>query len=133
MKNYWSTAYKGVTKEQSKDTGMALVLLLLLGAYLLGRRGFVVGAIIVHVVNMTAPQLFRPAAVIWFGFAHVLGLVVSRVVLTIIFFAVVTPMAAWRRLTGADSLQLKALRASRGSVMFERNHRYTGKDIEQPY
>ena len=131
MKNNWSTAYRRVTKEQSKDTGMALVLVLLLAAYMLGRRGFVLAAIIVQVVNMTAPQLFRPAAVLWFGFAHVLGILVSRVVLTMVFFTVVTPVAAWRKLFGADSLQLKAFKASRGSVMHERNHRYTGKDLEQ--
>ena len=131
MKNLWSTAYRGITREQSKDTGMALVLLLLLATYALGRKEFIAGAIIVHVVNMTAPQLFRPVAVLWFGLAHVLGTVVSRVILTVVFFVVVTPMAVWRRLTGADSLQLKGFKTSRGSVMYERNHRYTGKDLEQ--
>ena len=128
MKNYWSTAYKGVTKEQSKDTGMALVLLLLLGAYLLGRRGFVVGAIVVHVVNMTAPQVFRPAAAIWFGVSHVLGH--GRI-----------PGDSDRHLlrrrharggVAQDHRRGFAAAAGRsrrrsGSVMHERNHTYTAR------
>ena len=134
MTGYWrNTLNTNVTKEQARDTGMALVLLSLIVWFLTGRDALVVAAVVLHVVNMTAPQLYRPAAVVWFGLSHVLGSVVSKVILTAVFFVVVTPIGLLRRLLGADSLQLKAFKAGHGSVMHRRDHTYTGKDIEEPY
>src|SRR4026209_1816958 len=112
---------------------MAIVLIFLLAALARKKFGYVDIAILVHVINMIVPQVFRPAAVVWFGFSHVMGNVVSQVIMAIVFFLVVTPMAVWRRLSGADALQLKPFKAGRGSVMEQRNHTFTGKDIEQPY
>jgi hypothetical protein len=121
------------TRDQAKDTGMALVLILFIVWLFRRRDGYIMVALVMQVVNMTAPQLFRPAAVLWFGLSHVLGAVMSRVLLSVVFFAVVTPVGMWRRLTGADSLQLKAFGRGKGSVMKERNHTFVGKDLEQPY
>ena len=118
---------------RARDTGMALVLLLLLVWYFTGQDAFVLGAALLHVLNMTAPQVYRPAAVVWFGLSHVLGAVVSRVVLTGVFFGVVMPVGLLRRAFGADSMQLKAFKAGRGSVMDRRDHTFTGKDLEHPY
>jgi len=112
---------------------MAVVLVCLLVALARRKYGWIDLAILVHLMNMIAPQAFRHLAVIWFGFSHVLGNIVSRVVVGIIFFVVVTPIGVWRRLSGADPLQLKPFKAGRGSVMEVRNHTYIGKDIEKPY
>jgi len=121
------------TRDQARDTGMAVVLIFLI-AFLAGRKlGYLYLAIASHVINMVTPQVFRPAAVVWFGFSHVMGNVVSRVIMAIVFFLVVTPIGMWRRLSGADALLLKPFKAGRGSVMEVRNHTFTGKDIEQPY
>jgi polyferredoxin len=122
-----------MTKEQSKDTGMALVLILLLVWGYTRHDAFVLTAIGLHVVSMTVPQVFRPAAVVWFGLSHILGAVVSRLILGGVFFVVVTPVAIWRRVFKLDSLQLREFKTGQGSVMKERNHTYTGKDLEQPY
>jgi multisubunit Na+/H+ antiporter MnhG subunit len=112
---------------------MALVLLSLIVWFLTRRDAFVQIAVALHVVNMTAPQVFRPAAVVWFGLSHVLGLVVSKVILAVVFFVVVTPIGLLRRMLGADAMQLKAFKAGHDSVMHQRNHTFTGKDIEAPY
>jgi hypothetical protein len=129
----WKVATGQATREQAKDTGMAAVLVLLIIALAQRSHRWMAAAMVVHVINMTAPQIFRPAAVIWFGFSHLLGAVVSTVVLAAIFFGVVTPLAVVRRLMGADSLRLKAFKAGRTTVMRERNHTFVGKDLEQPY
>jgi len=121
------------TNAQARDTGMAMVLILLLFAFFQGRNGYVLAAIGVHVLNMTAPQAFRPAAVVWFGMSHLLGTVASKILLAVVFFVIVTPVGLVRRLLGADSLQLQTFKAGRSSVMNVRNHTFTGKDIEQPY
>ena len=134
MKQFLSRILRGdATREQAKDTGMALVLILFIVWFFRRGDGYVVAALVMQVVNMTAPQVFRPAAVLWFGLSHVLGAVMSRVLLSVVFFVVVTPVGVWRRMTGADALQLKAFGRGKGSVMKERNHTFVGKDLEQPY
>jgi len=122
-----------ITRDQSRDTGMAMVLLLLLAQVTLDRSGFLVAAIVVHIVNMTAPQVFRPVAVVWLGLSHLIGAIVSRVLLSIVFTLVVTPVGLLRRVAGKDSLRLRAFKASDESVMVQRNHTCAAGDLEKPY
>lgn len=122
-----------ITKDQSRDTGMAMVLLCLFVFLARKREGWLFAAIGLHVVNMIAPQVYKPVAVVWLGFSEFLGNISSKVLLSIVFFGVVTPIGVLRRLAGKDSLKLRAFKASQESAMWERNHKFTGKDIEQPY
>jgi hypothetical protein len=134
MKSLFSTILGAkITKEQSRDTGMALVLLLLLFRLVIINAALLPCAIVVLVVNMTVPQVFRPVAVLWLGLAHVLGTIMSRIVLTIVFFFVVTPVALVRKLSGRDALRLAAFKAGTDSVMLARNHTFTVRDLEKPY
>jgi hypothetical protein len=121
------------TVGQARDTGMALVLILLILSLRTGGQRYVVGALIVQVVNMSLPSIFKPAAVVWLSFSHLLGAVMSRIILSAVFFAVVAPIGLARRALGIDSLQLRQFKKGRGSVMLERNHSFTGADIEHPY
>jgi hypothetical protein len=122
-----------ITKDQSRDTGMAMVLLLLIVFATRKREGYLIGAMVLHVLNMIVPQIYRPVAVVWLGFSDLLGAVVSKVMLSIVFFGIVTPIGIFRRLAGKDSLKLRAFKASKDSVMIERNHTFVGQDLEKPY
>ena len=82
---------------------------------------------------MIVPQAYRPVAVLWLGLAHLLGTVVSRIILTVVFLVVVTPIGLVRRMLGVDSLKLREFKKDDGSVMHERNHRFTPEDIQRPY
>jgi hypothetical protein len=125
--------FKKMTKDQSRDTGMAMVLLLLL-VYLKTRRdGWLYVALALHVVNMIVPRVYAPIAVIWLGFSHILGTLMSKILLSILFFGLVTPIGVLRRLFGKDSLKLRAFRASRESAMQVRNHLFVSRDLEKPY
>jgi hypothetical protein len=122
-----------ITKDQSRDTGMAMVLLLLILYIRTKRDGILLAAIALHVVNMMVPRIFAPIAVVWLGFSHLLGAVMSKILLSVLFFGVVTPIGILRRLFGKDSLKLRAFKASDESVMSVRNHTFVGRDIEKPY
>lgn len=124
---------KEISKDQSRDTGMAVVLLLLLVFASKKREGYLLAAIVLHVVNMAVPQVYKPLAVVWLGFSELLGAVMSKVLLSIVFFGVVTPIAIFRRLAGKDSLKLRAFKKSKDSVMVERNHTFAARDLERPY
>ena len=130
----WLTFLPAATKEQSKDTGMALVLICLLLLLTRKQGAYLYAALALQVINMTAPQLFRPAAAVWFALSHLLGSVMSRILLTAVFFIIVTPLGWFRRVVlRTDSLQLYRFKQSRESVMHTRNHTFTAKDIEHPF
>ena len=124
---------KKITKDQSQDTGMAMVLLLLILFASRKREWLLFGALALHVLNMIVPRIYRPVAVVWLGLSELLGIVSSKVLLSIVFFGVVTPIGILRRLFGTDSLKLRAFKASQDSVMLERKHKFSGGDMERPY
>lgn len=121
------------TKEQAKDTGMALVLILLLISLMQQDSFYTKVATVVLVLDMTFPTLFKPAAIVWLGLSNLLGLVIPRLLLSLVFIFVVTPMGLLRRLAKRDSLQLRSFKQGRDSVMTERNHTYKASDLEKPY
>jgi len=122
-----------INKDQSRDAGMAIVLLLLLLDLRMKREGLLLGAMALHILNMTVPQIYRPVAIAWFGLAHALGTMTSKILLSILFFGVVTPIGMLRRLIGKDSLKLREFKASEESALLARNHLFLGQDLEKPY
>jgi hypothetical protein len=82
---------------------------------------------------MIVPQVFRPVAVLWFGLAHLLGAVASRVLMFIVFALVVTPIGLIRRVLGRTRCACARFRAGNESVMVVRNHTFTASDLEKPY
>jgi hypothetical protein len=97
------------------------------------REGLLFATMGLHVLNMTVPQIYRPVAVFWLGLSDLLGAVVPKILLGIVFFAVVTPIGLFRRLLGKDALKLRAFKVSEGSVMLQRNHVFIGQDLARPY
>lgn len=124
---------KAVTREQSKDTGLAMLLILLLAGLFTGNMLFVRLSVPVLLLVMIVPQWFYPLAVVWFGISNVMGTVMSQLLLTLVYFIVVFPIGLIRRLSGADTLRLRAFKKGRETVMHIRNHLYTSSDIEKPY
>jgi len=121
------------TKDQARDTGMALVLICLIAAYWGHHPRFLPLAMVILILTMAAPQIFRPLAVFWFGLSHIMGNVVSKVVLSLVFFLVVTPIGLMRRWAGKDSLQLRQWKKDQGSVFVTREGVIQAEDLENPY
>jgi hypothetical protein len=124
---------KTTPRDRSRDTGLAMVLLLLIAHAATGRDGFTTAALVVLVLAMTAPLLFRPLSVVWFGFSHVLGTVMSKVLLAAVFYLILTPIGVARRLLGHDSLRLRAFKSGDASVLQQRGHVFAAGDLEKPY
>jgi hypothetical protein len=124
---------KKITKDQSRDTGMAMVLLALLLGFLTEARGFFTLAVVLLVVTMAVPAFYRAIAFLWLGLSHILGTIVSRILLTVVFFVMVLPVGLLRRVMGKDSLQLRKFSVGRESVMKVRDHVYVPSDIDKPY
>lgn len=122
-----------VSDEQCKDSGLALVLIALILSMVFSPHYLLPIGIGLLVVTMTVPTLFRPFARIWFGFSHALGTLVSRMLLTLLFYGLVTPVGCIRRVLGKDSMQLKKWKRGKVSVFNDRDHLFTRQDLDHPY
>jgi hypothetical protein len=59
------------------------------------------------VVGFTVPSILHPFNVVWMKFAMVLNMIVSPIVMGLLFFLTVTPMAILVRIMGKDLLRLR--------------------------
>ncbi|MCX5785138.1 MAG: SxtJ family membrane protein [Elusimicrobia bacterium] len=87
---------------------------------------------------LLAAALFfkKTAAVIadgWLKFGHTFGTINSRIILTLVFYLALTPLAFIKKLfSGGDTLKLK--KKSAGESYYEpRNHLYVPTDLEKPW
>jgi hypothetical protein len=71
-----------------------------------------VAAVAALLLAWRAPQLLTPLARGWLWLGHLLGYVNTRVILALVFFVVITPVALLFRLLGRDALRLKVVKAS---------------------
>lgn len=62
-----------------------------------------------------------------------IGGLISKLVLTLIFFLVVFPIGLIRRILGTDLLRLREFKKSNDSVLINRNHEYSIDDLKRPY
>lgn len=101
------------TKKQLRDFGLVMTVpLALIGAYLwwkgrgaypylLGAAGFFL------VTGLLVPQILRPIEKVWMKLAEIMGAVMSRVILTLAFYLMITPFGFLLKLMGKDLLDLQ--------------------------
>ena len=103
-------------KESKKDLrkfGLTIGIVLLIITSLLfyfGRTNYYIWGILAAVfilAGLLAPMLLKPFNKIWMGFSIILGFITSRIILIVLFYLIITPIALVFRLTGKDPLDLK--------------------------
>jgi len=67
---------------------------------------FIISGVLI-VITLLAPKLLTPFNKAWYQLGLLLGKVVSPIVLGVIFFIVITPVAIVTRLAGRDALKLR--------------------------
>ena len=66
----------------------------------------------------------------WMKLALALGFINSKILLSIVFFVFLMPVAFLQRLVSGDKLQLKRKKEEEGGYYAERNYTYQKKDLE---
>jgi hypothetical protein len=118
-----------ITKKQCVEFGQVATLVVLIFALHYKNDHWVAAAFVLILFTIILPVIFYPFALVWFGLSELLSIVSPAIILTIIFFLIVTPMGLIRRLLGKDSMRLKQFKKDRQSVMIDRNHLYTESDF----
>ncbi len=121
------------TQTYCKDTGLIIVLVLLLTSYWKNSLALILPAMGALIAAMTIPIIFLPAAVIWHYFSLFLGEITNRIVLTFVFIGIITPVSLVRRCAGFDPMLQKKWKNGTISVFFNRNHTFVAKDLTAPF
>lgn len=86
----------------------------ILGAYGLWRgwstelvKAFFIVSALLLVVTLLVPKLLTPFNKAWYQLGLLMGKVVSPIVLGVIFFIIITPVAIVTKLAGRDALKLR--------------------------
>ena len=121
------------SKKEHADSGLALLLLtLIIGLWLNNHLVFRI-AIAEVLVLLIAPVIIYPFTFLWLNGSDLLGKIMSKIILTIIFFVFVWPVAMVRKGLGKDTLKLKEFKKGDNSVFTERNHIVGKSDLSMPY
>ena len=125
--------FEPVTKKQCVEFGIVVILAMAMLALFNKQNGYIIAIVPLCLITLIAPLAFYPFTVIWFGLAKILSSISSRVILTIIYFLVVTPVGLIRKLRGADGMKIKEFKKGKDSVMISRDHTYSSGDFEQTF
>ncbi|HBQ59112.1 MAG TPA: hypothetical protein DD671_05660 [Balneolaceae bacterium] len=110
-------------------TQLVMVTGMLILGWIFGSIYFVYAAGIIGIASFISPVGNRLVWA-WYKLAEGLGWFNSRVLLSLVYYVVVTPIALLFRLFGNDPMRLKD---NKGSMFEFREHTYTKKDLENPW
>lgn len=113
------------------DAGMAYVLIGLIAGLYTGNDYWLFGALVILVITMSVPRILQVPARCWFGFSLLIGTVMSTLILSFVFFGIVTPLAYLRRFLGHDLMKLKQWGKGHESFFETRTHTYKKEDLDR--
>ena len=88
-------------------------ILLIIGVFLFVKEKdlfiyfFSIGSILI-ILGGIAPVILKPFYKIWMIFAVIIGWIMTRVILSVLFFSIITTIGIFTRLIGKDFLNLKS-------------------------
>lgn len=121
------------TKKENADSGLALLLLTILAGLFLHNNLWFRISIAEIILLMAVPVIFYPFTIVWLNLSYLMGVIMSKVILTVIYFSLVVPMGIYRKMTGKDSLKLRRFKKRGISEFIIRDHNYTKSDFVTPY
>ena len=94
------------------------------------RQAFIYAALGLLAIGLFVRPLARLISGVWLKFAELLGAFNSKIILSLVFYLFLTPLAFIFRLFAKNPLQLKSTRDTQ-SVYQDRNHLYSREDFEK--
>lgn len=91
---------------------------------------FLTLALVLGLVGLFSKFLTSKVAWLWMKLSEVMGAISSKVLLSVVFFFFLTPIAFLSRIFGKSNLQLTK---SETTYYTERNHQYVPEDFENTF
>lgn len=127
------------SKKELKKFGLTVgIFIVILGAVLYIISGnfyqvlFIIGGLLIA-TGVLLPILLFPVHKIWMGFSIILGFISTRLLLTIIFYFILTPIALLAKLTGKDFLNEKIDRKKDSYWYYRSDQEIKNTNIQKQY
>ena len=114
-------------KAKSLETILVLAGALIVTYWVTQKKIFLLLALILILIGITSPFIADKISVAWLKFSEIIGSVMSKVILSIIYFVFLVPIALLYQLSKKDYLSLKR---KKDSYYINRSHTYSPKDLE---
>lgn len=129
LEEYMSSHKHNPRVQQLETLGVLSAFFLIL-SIIAHRQAFVYVALALLAIALFVKPLAAAISRVWLKFAEVIGSFNSKVILSLVFYVFLTPLAFVYRMFTKDPLLLKSDRNS-VSIFSERNHSYTPADLDK--
>ncbi len=117
------------TREKELETILVLCVALVIIFFVTQHKHYLTASVVLGLIGMFSKYLTSKISRAWLKLGEMIGAVMSRVILSAVFFLFLFPIALLSRLfSKSSSLQLK--KSSADSYYFTRNHKYAPKDLD---
>ncbi|MDP4173935.1 MAG: SxtJ family membrane protein [Bacteroidota bacterium] len=127
------------TKKDLRNFGLSVGgVLLFIGAILLlkskpSAQYFVIISLVLILPGLFFPALLKPLQKIWMALAIVIGWISTRIILSLLFYFVLTPIGFIMRLKGKDILDEKIEKEKTSYWSYREPKAYSSLDSEQQF
>lgn len=119
------------SQEKKYETILAIVLGLLVIWFFTNAKALVIISAVLAFIGLMIPMVSGWITWLWLKISHVMGWVMSKVIMSIVFYLVLFPISLLARLSNKDQLKLK--KSNETSYYSTRNHRYSPEELENPW
>ena len=119
-----------LTREKNLEAVLTISVGLLVLYWIFGNVNLLITTTAVGLAALFSPFLARKIAWLWYKLAEILGRINSVIILTILFFLFLTPLAWLSKLFKKDEFRLRKKTDPDASYFVERNHTFSKKDLE---
>ena len=119
-----------LTREKKLEAVLVICAGLLVLYWIFDNARFLVAATAIGIAGVLSPFLAGIIAKAWYKLAELLGQINGFILLTVLFYFFLTPLAWLSKLFKKDELQLKKKTDPDASYFIERNHTFSKKDLE---
>jgi len=117
-------------KKRTNETTKALVILLLIIGIVYHQPWANYVALCILFISLITEKPFRFLALLWFSLGNILGTIVTKILLSVIFYVILTPISFLYHIKNRDPL---CLRKSKKSLFVTRNKVFSAEDLLHPY
>lgn len=118
-------------KWQTKHTSLLVIAIGFAAFFLFFRKDWMLLPVGISAIGFIIGPVGEYIHLGWMLLAKALGYINSRILLCVVFFLVLTPIALLMRLFGKTQFVKKA--GPQQSLFVSRNHLYNRQDLEQPF
>jgi len=122
-----------LTSKHHTEAGIVFAMLLIIAGFWTDTSMYFKLAFAALFLALAVPKIFLPFTFLWFNLSQVLGFITSRVILTVIYLAMIVPVSFFRKMAGKDTLMLRGFKKSVDSVFIHRDITFGKQHLNNTY